>query len=92
MHKLYEPSLIPSTVAGALTAYDLPDLAASLAPRKLLMIDVVDQNGEMAGKDISQEDFAVIYDAYSVRGAKGNFIISSEDAQSMETVFSDWLK
>lgn len=35
-------------VAGALTAYDLPDLAACVAPRKLTFLDMMDANGEPA--------------------------------------------
>ena len=93
MHKLYEPSLIPSTVAGALTAYDLPDLAASLAPRKLLMIDVADQNGSPAGKELLAEDAAIIYEAYASHAAENNFVIDHWDTQqSMENAFINWLK
>ena len=37
-----------------------PDLAASLAPRRLLMVNVSDQNGSPAGTDVIQEDLAVV--------------------------------
>ncbi len=37
MNEYYKPELIHATVPGALTAYDLPDLAATLAPRPLLV-------------------------------------------------------
>jgi hypothetical protein len=33
MNREYNPDFIHAAVAGALEAYDLPDLAASLAPR-----------------------------------------------------------
>lgn len=42
----YNPEFVYSMVPGALLAYDLPDLAASLAPRPLLMTDLVDSRGE----------------------------------------------
>ena len=37
--KLYNPAYIPYTVAGAIQKYDLPDLMASLCPRKLFIIN-----------------------------------------------------
>ena len=42
----YRPEFIHATVPGALTAYDLPDLAASLAPRPLAIVGAVDAWGE----------------------------------------------
>lgn len=92
MHKFYKPSFIPTTVAGALTAYDLPDLAASLAPMKLLMIDMVDQDGNIDNKVLSEEEIAVIQAAFAASGGQGNFILSSGEAQTPESLFVDWLK
>jgi hypothetical protein len=93
MHKFYQPSLIPATVAGALTSYDLPDLAASLAPRKLLMIDAVDQHGDPAGEELLTEDAAIIHKAYASQDAENNFIMERRGPQqSMEESFIDWLK
>src|SRR5690606_34515804 len=43
--RFYHPRFIHSFVPGALQAYDLPDLAASLAPRKLAVIGMVDGAG-----------------------------------------------
>ncbi|WP_209146454.1 MULTISPECIES: alpha/beta hydrolase [Chitinophaga] len=40
--RTYEPMLIQSAVAGANGVYDLPDLAASLAPKKLLIAGEMD--------------------------------------------------
>ena len=37
--KLYKPAYIPHTVSGAIQKYDLPDLMASLCPRKLLILN-----------------------------------------------------
>ena len=41
----YSPSFIPSTVAGAIEKYDLPDLMAALSPRKLLIVNPLSGNG-----------------------------------------------
>ncbi len=58
------------TVANALTAYDLPDLAASLAPRPLAMVDIRDQQLEPAPADLVDEELAVVRRAYRQAGAQ----------------------
>src|SRR5690606_21286432 len=50
MNRFYDSRFIPAAVAGALTAYDLPDLATSLAPRKLLIAMPA------SGKEIKADD------------------------------------
>ena len=45
----YTPAFIPSTVAGAIEKYDLPDLMAALCPRKVLIINPLSGNGDPAG-------------------------------------------
>ena len=47
MNRFYHTGFVHNLVAGALTEYDLPDLAATLAPRKLMMIGTTDGNVEM---------------------------------------------
>ncbi|MCS7314124.1 MAG: acetylxylan esterase [Bryobacterales bacterium] len=44
-HRIHR-GIFESVVFGVLKAYDLPDLAATLAPRKLWLIDVANQLGE----------------------------------------------
>jgi len=39
----YRAELVHASVPGALSAYDLPDLAASLAPRPLLLAGSIDE-------------------------------------------------
>ena len=41
----YQPSFIPSIVAGATKSYDLPDLMAAMMPRKLLVVNPLDALG-----------------------------------------------
>ncbi len=56
MNRFYEWSF-SCAVSGALTAYDLPDLAACIAPRKLLMIEPKDQMKETASEDLFSREF-----------------------------------
>jgi hypothetical protein len=53
MNRFYNPKFVHSVVPGALKAYDLPDLAASLAPRKLLMAGITDGSGRARMKNLS---------------------------------------
>ncbi len=56
MNHFYDGSFIHNTVAGALRAYDLPDLAASLAPRKLLIAGTTDGNGKKTDPESIAKD------------------------------------
>jgi cephalosporin-C deacetylase-like acetyl esterase len=93
LNQYYKPPYILSTVAGSLTKYDLPDLCAAVAPRKLLMINVTDQNGELATKRMLNEEFSFVENIYSNKGVRQNFEIRNwEGYMSLEAVFSSWLK
>jgi len=86
---------VPATdlVSGALTAYDLTDLAACVAPRPLLMLNLRDQlltrvNSESIGSQLN-----IVRSAYSQQARSSALTIRHwEPSQSMEEVFSDWLK
>ena len=64
MNRFYDPKFVHSMVPGALKAYDLPDLAASLAPRKLLMANVTDGNGKNTDVESINKDLDLIKTAY----------------------------
>ncbi|NPV06891.1 MAG: xylan esterase [Anaerolineae bacterium] len=56
----------PSTfVPGALTAYDLPDLMASLAPRPLTLVNAMDQNGVRLSREALAEELQAARRAYA---------------------------
>jgi len=91
MNRYYSPQLIPATVAGALTAYDLPDLAACLAPRELLMINATDQNKERAKVELVEREMAVARSAYSAANAKEKLKIENRDEQEVGEAFTSWM-
>jgi dienelactone hydrolase len=68
---------LSNAVPGALAVYDLPDLAAALAPRPLAIRNPVDG----AGKPVSQADleaaFAVARAAYKAAGAEGSLVLEA---------------
>lgn len=93
MNRFYDLSFIYSTVPGALEAYDLPDLASTLAPRKLVMAGVTDGAGNSVEKVSLDEDFSVIRAAYQYREAKGQFTYTSTaDRAELFDLFDEWIK
>jgi cephalosporin-C deacetylase-like acetyl esterase len=66
-------------VANALTAYDLPDLAASLAPRPLALVNFRDQQWEPAAAELVEEQWQVVRQAYQQADAEAQLVICQDD-------------
>jgi dienelactone hydrolase len=68
---------LANVVPGALALYDLPDLAAAIAPRKLTIKSPVDP----AGKPVSQAELDAAYgkvrEAYKAAGAEQNLVLQA---------------
>ncbi|HKJ66397.1 MAG TPA: prolyl oligopeptidase family serine peptidase, partial [bacterium] len=92
-NKFYNPDFIYSTVAGALTAYDLPDLTASLAPRSLLLVNMTDQNGRpVRNQSLVERTYAVAHRSYKMKNAGDSFHLTRiPPFESYESVLSAWL-
>ena len=83
---------VPPFVAGALTAYDLPDLAATLAPHRLLYVNARNQLGNTASEQVINEDFAIVKSAYtSVQAEKNLNIVTLPAKQDIKDLFTAWL-
>lgn len=93
MNEYYKPKFVLSAVPGALRAYDLPDLVACLAPRRMHMINVTDQEGHRAGSHALQQEFAIVRSAYAAKQADDSFAIRNKESyESIDRVFSDWIE
>jgi cephalosporin-C deacetylase-like acetyl esterase len=93
MNRFYNSSFIYGAVAGALKTYDLPDLAASLAPRKLMMTDVTDGNGKGADTESIAKELTVIRTAYRSKGVEGQLKINSiKPTEKQQDFFMEWIK
>jgi len=92
-NRYYTPTFIHSAVPGSMHAYDLPDLAATLAPAKLLMVNVTDATGtEMDDLSLLKE-FSVIIKAYSLKNASDKLnILSVENISELHVHLIEWLK
>ena len=77
-----------STIAGVLTAYDLPDLIGSIAPRKVLVVDPKDHAMESASAELVNEEMAFPRSAYFNEGASVNLRILSADDFNGDAI--DW--
>lgn len=93
MNRFYNPAFIQNTVPAALKAYDLPDIAASLAPRRLLMAGVTDGNGRSSDIESINKDLAVIKTGYQYRNAGNQLnIITGELSEKSFNYYLDWIK
>jgi dienelactone hydrolase len=85
MNKFYNGRLSKTFVTAALTAYDLPDLAASVAPKKLNLLNMTDEVGETI--DISSgTEINFIKNVFSEKGAINQLNI--KNASSDEEAFN----
>lgn len=93
MNHFYDPGFIHNAIPGGLKAYDLPDLAASLAPRKLMMIGTTDGNGKKDDQADIDKDLAIIRTGYQNRNADGQLsIVSLESTEKPYNLFMEWIK
>lgn len=93
MNRYYHADAVPPFVAGALTAYDLPDLAASLAPDRLLLVNIKDQMGNPAPDKMMEEDLAIVKSSFSRAQAEQNLkVVTLQPQQDIKQIYSIWLK
>ena len=93
MNRFYKPDLVYSLVPGALTAYDLPDIAASLAPVKLLIAGMTDANGQRSDEEEISKDLDVIKQGYRYKKAENQLeILPFGSMKQPEILFGKWLK
>ena len=91
MNRFYNPAFIHSTVPNALTAYDLPDLAASIAPRKLWITGSTDGTGKQS-PDESEKDYNVIKKAYQNKNAETQLRIIPDSTGKNFELYEEWIK
>jgi hypothetical protein len=93
MNRFYNPKFVHSIVPGAIKSYDLPDLAASLAPRKLLMAGVTDGDSKRDDVESINKDLDIIKTAYRFRNADGQLnIVSLGPTENLNDNFMKWIK
>lgn len=93
MNRFYKTDFLHSLVPGALTAYDIPDLAAALAPRKLMISGMTDCNGKTTDTGNIDKDTDVIKNAFNYKNAGSQLsILSKESAGTTNDLYLEWIK
>jgi cephalosporin-C deacetylase-like acetyl esterase len=87
--KFYQARFIHGAVPGMLRHYDLPFLAASLAPRRLLVANPVDGEGNRHGEN-THKDLSVIQSAYIKYEKPGHLIF--EPGLKLEEKLLRWIE
>ncbi len=92
-NRFYSPTYIHGAVPGALTAYDLPDLASTLAPRKLMMIGVTDGAGNTIATENMNKYFSGIKAVYHNQKADNNLKIESQESmEDLKDIYKTWIE
>lgn len=79
---------VSAMVAGALTAYDLPDLMACLAPRRLALVAPRDEMLNKADAALVEQELALARAAYERAGAAANLVVTGAADELGTTI--DW--
>lgn len=83
----YSPAWVHAAVPSALTAYDLPDLAACMAPGHLLLVNPRDAMDKPADDSSVEQDTAVVRRAFAQAGEPSQLrILRGESDQALSTV------
>lgn len=76
MNQFYDAGFCANAVPGALTAYDMVDLMASMAPRKIFLSELKDQMKKLAPRELVDEDILFARSVYSRKNVSQNLNIS----------------
>ena len=89
-HRYYQVSFA-DLVPNAMTAYDLADLEASLAPRPLLIVNPADHLMKPASSVVIDREFDVVRKAYASKGAAA-VIQQWKRPEEIRELLKIWLK
>lgn len=93
LNRFYNSSFVPACVPGALKVYDLPDLAACLAPRRLLIVGATDGNGEQIDYESIERDMAIIRSGYQIMKAdKQLSTVKGAEPGKLYDLYLEWIK
>lgn len=81
-----------STVPGVIGVYDLADLAASLAPGKLLITDVTDGAGNPSVNEEFMRELEIIRSAYKKSNAGSELHIIVNSNERLNDLYLEWIK
>lgn len=89
-HESYAPEWIPASVAGSLNTYDLADLAATIATKKLLIVNPQNHMREAVKPEVFEEEWSFVRSVYS--NETDFTVVYPEGQEGLSTRMKDWLK
>jgi hypothetical protein len=93
LNRFYNSSFVSACVPGVLKIYDLPDLAACLAPRRLLIVGATDGNGEQIDYVSIEKDMAIIRSGYQIMKADKQLnIVNVDEPGKLYDLYLEWIK
>ena len=90
--RFYHSGFIPAAVAGSLNEYDLPQLAASLAPRRLLIVSPVDGAKKPLKRETLDRELSSVKEVYSDLSREAEFIVMEEHIDKANVLPEEWLR
>ena len=88
----YHEGLTAAFIPGVLRDFDLPDLAAALAPRPLWIVDPRTPTGALVPADRARAEFAPAARAYERAGQPAAFrVLHRPEAWPLDRVYASWL-
>jgi len=92
LNKYYITKYMLTAVPGSIPEYDLSDLYSTIAPRKVLLVNVVNQIGQSLDSSMRDIEFKNVREIYKARDAKGDFDIRDREFyHSLDDLLGDWL-
>jgi cephalosporin-C deacetylase-like acetyl esterase len=89
LNRYYQVSFA-DVVPNSLTAYDLPDLEAALAPRPLLIVNPADHLMKPVSSAVVEQEFGLVRDVYRSKGARA-VIERSKRLEEIRELLESWL-
>jgi hypothetical protein len=88
----YHEGLTAAFVPGVLRDFDLPDLAAALAPRPTLIVDPRTPTGALVPTERARSEFAPATRAYERAGQPAAFrLLHRPEGWPLDKVYASWL-
>jgi cephalosporin-C deacetylase-like acetyl esterase len=87
----YHEDLVASFVPGVLKDFDLPDLAAAVAPRPLWILDPRTPTGALVSVDRARREYTPAERAYEGR-SRAFRVLHRPEGWPLEKVYSEWLE
>ena len=92
MNKYYYSNGLSCIVPGALTAYDIPDLEAAVAPNSLMLVNIRNHTKDIASEKILKKDLKVVKSSFSaLTSDKKLQIKKTGEKQNLKNIYESWL-